>query len=58
MFRQYLEQIAGVGIYPMFSLLVFFVFFVTLILYVTKADKKEMEIHSQLPLQSNEDSNA
>jgi cytochrome c oxidase cbb3-type subunit 3 len=58
MFRQYLEQIAGVGIYPTFSLLVFFVFFVTLIFYVTKADKKEMELHSQLPLQSNEDSNA
>ncbi len=57
MFRQYLDKIAGVGIYPMFSLIVFFLFFITLIVYVTKADKKEMDHHSQLPLQSNEDPN-
>lgn len=58
MFRQYLEQIAGVSIYPMFSLIVFFVFFISLIVYVKNANKKDMDTYSQLPLEQNEDSNA
>ena len=54
MFKQYLEQITDVGIYPMFSLLVFFVFFTALIVYVVKANKEELNEISKLPLSNDE----
>ncbi|MFN5347609.1 MAG: CcoQ/FixQ family Cbb3-type cytochrome c oxidase assembly chaperone [Bacteroidota bacterium] len=58
MFKQYLEQITDVGIYPMFSLLVFFVFFTALIVYVVKANKEELNEISRLPLSNDETNNA
>jgi cbb3-type cytochrome oxidase subunit 3 len=58
MFKQYLEQIKDVGFYPMFSLLVFFVFFTALIVYVVKANKEELNEISKLPLSNEEDNNA
>jgi len=58
MFKQYLEQITEVGIYPMFSLLVFFVFFTALIIYVVKANKEELNEISRLPLSNDETNNA
>jgi cytochrome c oxidase cbb3-type subunit 3 len=58
MFKQYLEQITDVGIYPMFSLLVFFVFFTALIIYVVKANKEELNEISRLPLSNDETNNA
>ncbi len=58
MFKQYLEQINDVGIYPMFSLLVFFVFFTALIVYVVKANKEELNEISRLPLSNDETNNA
>jgi cbb3-type cytochrome oxidase subunit 3 len=58
MFKQYLEQIKDVGFYPMFSLLVFFVFFTALILYVVKANKEELNEISKLPLSNDEITNA
>ena len=58
MFKQYLEQIKDVGFYPMFSLLVFFVFFTALIVYVVKANKDELNEISKLPLSNEEDNNA
>ncbi|MFM2156767.1 MAG: hypothetical protein RL516_1516 [Bacteroidota bacterium] len=58
MFKQYLEQIKDVGFYPMFSLLVFFIFFTALIFYVVKANKEELNEISKLPLSNEEDNNA
>ena len=58
MFKQYLEQIKDVGFYPMFSLLVFFIFFTALIFYVVKANKEELNQISKLPLSNEEDNNA
>ena len=58
MFKQYLEQIKDVGYYPMFSQLVFFVFFTALIVYVVKANKEELNEISKLPLSNEEDNNA
>ena len=58
MFKQYLEQINDVGFYPMFSLLVFFVFFTALIVYVVKANKEELNEISKLPLRNEEITNA
>ena len=58
MFKQYLEQIKDVGFYPMFSLLVFFLFFTALIVYVVKANKDELNEMSKLPLGNDEKFNA
>ncbi len=57
MYRQYLESIAGVSIYPVISLIVFFLFFIVLIAYLIKTDKQHLDILSQLPLQKNDSTN-
>lgn len=46
MFKHYFEQIQGIEIWPIISLIIFFTFFVGLICWVIKVDKgyiKEME---------------
>lgn len=45
-----LERIEGVANYPMFSLLLFFVFFVTLFVWVLTASKTHIREMSDLPL--------
>lgn len=52
-FGNYLDKIAGIGIYPLFSLLVFFVFFVVLIWRVSTMDKKSIAEISNIPLEDN-----
>jgi hypothetical protein len=54
MFARNLESIAGIGIFPLISLLIFFGFFTLLIIYLIKADKKMLERASSLPLHSND----
>jgi cytochrome c oxidase cbb3-type subunit 3 len=49
-FINYLESISGVEIYPMTSLLIFFVFFVFLGIRVFRMDKKTIEEINRLPL--------
>ncbi len=49
-FINYLESISGVGIYPMVSFAIFFLFFVGVALYVAKADKAHIEEVSNIPL--------
>jgi len=49
-FRNYLETIAGVGIYPLISLIIFFVFFVGLLIYVMRLDKKSLDHMRGIPL--------
>ena len=48
-----LEQIAGVEIYPIISLLIFFTFFLLVTYLVIKTDKKEIEELSNMPLDGN-----
>jgi cytochrome c oxidase cbb3-type subunit 3 len=50
-FRNYLESIAGVGIYPVISLVMFFGFFVALLWYVFRLDKKRVETIEKIPLE-------
>lgn len=50
-----LEQIAGVEIYPIISLLIFFTFFVLVTYLVIRTDKKDIEEISQMPLDGNDD---
>lgn len=45
-----LEGIDGVEIYPLFSLLIFFIFFSALIWWVIKVDKKYVSNLEQYPL--------
>lgn len=49
-FINYLESIAGIAIYPMISLFIFFIFFSVLIFYVIKADKGHIAELKNLPL--------
>ncbi len=48
-----LEQIAGVEIYPIISMLIFFIFFILVGYMVIKTDKKEIEEISNMPLDGN-----
>ena len=53
--KQYAEKIENVQVYPMISLLIFFVFFVILLLYVKKMDEKKISALSDLPLNDEPD---
>ncbi len=52
--RQHAEQIQGVQLYPLISLIIFFLFFVLLLWYVTKMDKQRINTISSIPLESEE----
>jgi len=54
MFNNYLQSIEGVGIYPIFSLLIFFGFFIVMLIWMFKADKEHLKKMSELPLDSEE----
>lgn len=49
MFRNILNSIEGVSVFPIFSLIVFFVFFTALGFWVLKADKKYVNHMENLP---------
>jgi hypothetical protein len=53
-FINYLKSIAGVDVFPMISLLIFFVFFLLLLWYVFATDRKEILSLKNIPL-DNED---
>ncbi len=48
-----METIAGVAIYPILSLLIFFLFFVGLTLWVVSYKKEKIDEMSQIPLNDN-----
>lgn len=54
-FINYLSDIVNVEIYPMISLIIFVLFFVSLIIYVIKSDKNYIKKMSGLPLENNDD---
>jgi cytochrome c oxidase cbb3-type subunit III len=54
MFNNYLQSIEGVGIYPIFSLLVFLGFFIVMLIWMFKANKEHLKKMSELPLDSEE----
>jgi cytochrome c oxidase cbb3-type subunit 4 len=53
--KQYAESIDGVNIYPMVSLVIFFLFFVVLLYYVTKMDKAKVKEISRIPLDDDDE---
>ncbi|MCG2460235.1 CcoQ/FixQ family Cbb3-type cytochrome c oxidase assembly chaperone [Flavobacteriaceae bacterium F89] len=52
--KNYMDSIEGVAIYPMISLLIFFVFFGLLLWWVLTASKNYLDQMSKLPLDENE----
>jgi len=49
-FINYLESITGIGIYPLISFIIFFMFFLAVSLYLLKAGKSHFEDVSKIPL--------
>lgn len=55
-FINYLESITGVGIFPLISMLIFFIFFTVVFLYLLKADKKTIAGIKRIPLTNDDES--
>ena len=49
--KQYAEKMEHANIYPMISLIIFFIFFVALLYYVKKMDKSYVNVLSNIPLE-------
>ena len=54
--KQYTETIAGAEIYPIISLLIFFLFFVVLTVYVLSMKKSTVKLLSEFPLDDEQES--
>ena len=53
-FINYLQSITGIGIYPLISFLIFFLFFLGVAIFVIKADKGYIKTLSNIPLNETE----
>lgn len=49
-FIHYLEKITGVSIYPLSSFIIFGLFFLGMLVWVMKTDKKRLQDISRIPL--------
>lgn len=54
--KNHMESITGIEIYPLISLLIFFLFFVTLFFWVITAKKDYINTVSNIPLDNQNDS--
>ncbi|MDO6758700.1 CcoQ/FixQ family Cbb3-type cytochrome c oxidase assembly chaperone [Tamlana sp. 2_MG-2023] len=52
--KNHMESIAGIEIYPIISLLIFFIFFVALFWWVVTAKKDYIDRVSNLPLDNHQ----
>jgi len=55
--KHHVDTISGVEIYPIISLLLFFIVFITMLIYVYKIPKKSIEEISNLPLDNDSKNN-
>ncbi len=53
-FINYLESITGIGIYPMVSFMIFFLFFLVVGAYLLKAGRGHFDDVAQIPLDVNQ----
>lgn len=53
--KHYMESISGIEIYPLISLLIFFIFFVILFWWVFTAKKEYIQKVSNLPFENQND---
>ena len=56
MFKHLFDNVKDINYYSIFSLIVFFVFFIAIGIWLVKADKKHIEEMSRKPLESNDNS--
>ncbi len=56
-FRHYLETMTGIGIYPLISLSIFFIFFTGLAIWALKANKDYIHAIKNLPFTNTNDNN-
>lgn len=54
MYKEIFEGIDGIDIYPIFSLLLFLVFFVSTALWIVRLDKGYVKEMENLPLENSE----
>ena len=52
--QQYAEKMADIEVYPLISLVIFFLFFLVLTVLVVRMDKKSVAILSNIPLDNEE----
>ena len=55
MHKNVLQSIAGIEIYPLISLVIFFLFFLGLLAYVLLANRQHISTMSRLPLAEDSD---
>ncbi|MDN4164577.1 cytochrome C oxidase Cbb3 [Cytophagales bacterium LB-30] len=53
MFKHYFERIEGIEIYPLISLIIFFLFFLSLLVWVLRVDKSYIKTMKELPFAKN-----
>jgi hypothetical protein len=56
-FKNYLQSITDVGIYPVTTLLIFFIFFTLLTIWACRARKEHLDVINNIPLDGGEISN-
>ncbi len=52
MYKNILKAVEGIQLFPLISLLIFFIFFVGLSIYVFTSRKEYIKMMSQIPLQN------
>lgn len=57
MLSEYLSNVEGVSVFPIVSLIVFFLFFAVTVVWVLRLDKKYIVRMGNLPLESNSENN-
>ena len=56
--KQYADSIKGIDIYPIFSMLVFVLFFIAVLYYVRKMDKHRVDHMKHLPIDLEPENNS
>lgn len=57
MYKELLQSIDGVSVYPIISLIVFVLFFVVILVWMLKVDKKYIKKMENLPFEQEEKNN-
>jgi len=55
--KQYADSIKGIDVYPIFSMLVFVLFFIAVLYYVRKMDKRNVDHMKHLPIELEPENN-
>ncbi len=57
MLSEHISRIEGIAVYPIISLITFFIFFAAALVWVFRLDKKYLTQMENLPLETNFDNN-